>query len=150
MILIVAWCAAAAVAVAIGVLTVSLLASSMKDRGPIGTAVGETVGVGATTPSPGTSSPTTPSPGTSSSPATAGQVFSGEYGEFEVACDGVWASTVAVRPASGWREVSRETGPDDDVDAVFSDGVQEVEVTVFCNRGVPTLDEVEFDTLGSD
>lgn len=132
------WLIAVALAVAVGVLTVTLLAASMKDRGPIGTvSEGDPAGV--------PPSRLSPAPRT-----TVTEIFQEEFGEFEVACEGVSASTVAVRPAPGWHEVSHETGPDDDVDAVFADGARKAEITVFCNRGRPTLDEVEVDTLGSD
>lgn len=51
---------------------------------------------------------------------------------------------------AGWRVVSWEKGPDDDVDAVFSDGRNSVDLEVFCNRGRPTLAELERNTLGED
>ncbi len=59
---------------------------------------------------------------------------------------------VGVRPdkAAGWRIVSWEKCPDDDVDAVFSDGRNSVDLEVFCNRGRPTLAEPERNTLGDD
>ena len=52
--------------------------------------------------------------------------------------------------AAGWRIVSWEKGPDDDVDAVFSDGRNSVDLEVFCNRGRPTVAELERNTLGDD
>ena len=50
--------------------------------------------------------------------------IAGEWGAFDVECRDTWAYGVGVRPdeATGWRIVSWEKGPDDDVDAVFSDG----------------------------
>ena len=147
-----AWLAAVVAAVAVGVLTVTLLASSMKDRGPIGEAVAtETSGAPAQPATPAeTAEPAEPAVSAGAGGTGVRDTFRGEFGEYDVACEGVRASTVAVRPAAGWREVSHEAGPDDDVDAVFTDGVREVEVTVFCNRGKPTLDEIEFDTLGAE
>ena len=58
-----------------------------------------------------------------------------------------WSRT---NPEGGWRIVSWEKGPDDDVDAVFSDGQNSVDLEVFCNRGRPTLAELERNTLGDD
>ena len=71
---------------------------------------------------------------------------------------GLWAAATAVavlvgvRPdkAAGWRIVSWEKGPDDDVDAVFSDGRNSVDLEVFCNRGRPTLAERVALELGDD
>ncbi len=57
----------------------------------------------------------------------------------------------APRPeAAGWRVVSWEKGPDDDVDAVFSDGRNSVDLEVFCNRGRPTVADLERNTLGDE
>ncbi len=39
--------------------------------------------------------------------------------------------------------MSFEPGPDDDVDAVFSQGRRSIELEVFCNQGRPTLAEQE-------
>ena len=54
------------------------------------------------------------------------------------------------RPDDGWRMVSYEGGPDDDVDAVFSNGRRSVDLEVFCNRGEPTVAEIEDNTLPDD
>ena len=63
----------------------------------------------------------------------------------------IWmAGTGSVALLTGWRIVSWEKGPDDDVDAVFSDGRNSVDLEVFCNRGRPTLAELERNTLGED
>ncbi len=45
--------------------------------------------------------------------------------------------------------MSYETGPDDDVDAIFTSGARSIEVEVFCNAGVPTVAEIERKTLPS-
>ena len=50
-------------------------------------------------------------------------------------------------PAPGWRIVSYETGPDDDVDAVFAKAAESIEIEVFCNRGIPTVADLERKTL---
>ena len=46
--------------------------------------------------------------------------------------------------------VSFEGGPDDDVDAVFSNGRRSFDLEVFCNRGEPTVAEIEENTLPDD
>ena len=60
------------------------------------------------------------------------------------------ALVVPDAPAAGWRVISFERGPDDDVDAVFASGRRSVELEVFCNRGEPTLAELETKTLQRD
>ena len=56
-----------------------------------------------------------------------------------MACRGAFALGLDVRPdeAAGWRTVSYETGPDDDVDAVFAQRDRSIEIEVFCNLGTP-------------
>ena len=46
--------------------------------------------------------------------------------------------------------MSFEPGPDDDVDAVFANAGRSVELEVFCNRGTPTLAEIERHDLPDD
>ena len=46
--------------------------------------------------------------------------------------------------------VSFEPGPDDDVDAVFAQARRSVEIEVFCNRGVPTVAEIERNELADN
>lgn len=135
-----AWAAATAVAVLVGVLAVSTVGATIRDRGPVGDEVlrdGAALG-----------STALPSP---EGPAVRDEV-TGEWGGFVVECRDTWAYGVAARPdeAAGWRVVSWEKGPDDDVDAVFSDGRNSVDLEVFCNRGRPTVAEMERNTLGDD
>ena len=133
------WAATTAVAVLVGVFAVSTVGATIRDRGPVGDEVmRDTV----------TDSPSVPSP---TGPPVADEI-SGEWGAFDVECRDTWAYGVGVRPArdAGWRIVSWEKGPDDDVDAVFSDGQNSVDLEVFCNRGRPTLAELERNTLGDD
>jgi hypothetical protein len=127
------------VAVLVGVLAVSVVGATIRDRGP----VGEDVMTDTSAPQSSVPSP--------EGPEVRDEV-SGEWGAFEVACRDTWAYGVAARPdtAAGWRVVSWEKGPDDDVDAVFSDGRNSVDLEVFCNRGRPTLAELERNTLGDD
>jgi hypothetical protein len=74
----------------------------------------------------------------------------GEFGTFRVGCRGVVAYGLDYAPARGWRVVSFEKGPDDDVDAVFSSRGRSVDVEVFCNQGEPTVAEIERNTLPED
>ena len=139
-VLVALWAATTVVAVVVGVFAVSIVGATIRDRGPIGDEVVSEGSAGTATTPP---SPDGPSVGDS---------IAGEWGEFEVECRDTWAYGVGVRPdrAAGWRVVSWEKGPDDDVDAVFSDGRNSVDLEVFCNRGRPTLAELERNTLGDD
>lgn len=131
----VAWLAATALAVVVGVVAVSTVGASLQGRGPLGTAV--PAGVDAAPPQVDPDAP------------VVRKAVRGEYGAFVVECRGVAAYGVAARPdrPAGWRVVSYEQGPDDDVDAVFSDGRRSFDLEVFCNRGTPTVAEVEENTL---
>ena len=46
--------------------------------------------------------------------------------------------------------VSYEQGPDDDVDAVFSNGRRSIDLEVYCSRGRPTVAEIENNRLPAD
>lgn len=139
MLLVGLWVVVTAVAVLAGVFAISTVGATIRDRGPVGDEVVRDVSVQATE---------LPAP---DGPAVRDEV-SGEWGAFVVECRDTWAYGVAARPdrAAGWRVVSWEKGPDDDVDAVFSDGRSSVDLEVFCNRGRPTLAELERNTLGDD
>lgn len=141
MLLVGLWVATTVAAVLVGVLAVSTVGATISDRGPVGDEV-------ATEPVVEQSPTATPSP----EGPSVGDAISGEWGSFDVECRDTWAYGVGVRPdrAAGWRVVSWEKGPDDDVDAVFSDGRNSVDLEVFCNRGRPTLAELERNTLGDD
>lgn len=133
------WLAAAAAAVVVGVLAVSSLGASIRDRGPVVTEAIRTAQLeqeGQLRPDP-------------EAEPTRDEV-SGDYGTFVVECRGVVAIGVSVRPSPGWRVVSYEKGPDDDVDAVFSRRAESIELEVFCNRGRPTVAEIERKTLPDD
>lgn len=138
MLLICLWAATTAVAVAVGVFAVSTVGATIRDRGPVGDEVMRDNSAPVSVPDP-------------DAPAVADEI-SGEWGAFDVECRDTWAYGVDVRPdkEAGWRIVSWEKGPDDDVDAVFSDGRNSVDLEVFCNRGRPTLAELERNTLGED
>ena len=133
------WAATTAVAVLVGVFAVSTVGATIRDRGPIGDDVmRDTVADSTSVPAP-------------RGPRVRDEI-AGEWGAFDVECRDTWAYGVGVRPdrEAGWRIVSWEKGPDDDVDAVFSDGQNSVDLEVFCNRGRPTLAELERNTLGDD
>lgn len=133
------WLATTSVAVLVGVFAVSTVGATIRDRGPVGDEVASDISADPTT---------VPSP---TGPAVRDEV-SGEWGTFVVECRDTWAYGVGVRPDrdAGWRIVSWEKGPDDDVDAVFSDGRNSVDLEVFCNRGRPEVAELERNTLGED
>ncbi len=138
-----AWVAAVAVLVTIGVVTVSNVGASIRGRGPLGNEVIRNAELveGSVRPS---DVPT--------GMARVEKEIVKEFGTFLVACEGVYAFGVEVHPdaAAGWRVVSFEPGPDDDVDAVFSNGARSIEIEVFCNRGQPTVSDLEFNELPDD
>ncbi len=70
-----------------------------------------------------------------------------EFGTFEVECRGVVVYGLSTDTAPGWRTVSYEPGPDDDVDAVFARAGDSIEVDVFCDQGRPTISDLERKTL---
>ncbi|SDR84285.1 hypothetical protein SAMN04488570_0537 [Nocardioides scoriae] len=132
-----AWVLAAVLAVVVGLLAVSTVGASIRGRGPLGS---EVVPEGVE----GSVAPTQlADPGPS-------RALRGEWGRFVVRCRGSYAVGVEATPAQGWRTVSYERGPDDDVDAVFSNGRSSVDLEVFCNRGRPTIAELERNTLPDD
>lgn len=133
------WLLAVAVAVAVGVAAVTTVGASIRGRGPLGTSAGNE-SIRTDQLNEQTSVPDPDSP-------LRRDAISGEWGSFEVGCRGVYAIGFEARPAPGWRVVSYETGPDDDVDAVFSKAARSVDLEVFCNRGQPTVAEIERNTL---
>lgn len=142
MLLVGLWAGTTVLAVLVGVFAVSTVGATIRDRGPVGDEVARDTSIDPSGPA------SVPSP----EGPTVGDAISGEWGSFDVECRDTWAYGVGVRPdkAAGWRVVSWEKGPDDDVDAVFSDGRNSVDLEVFCNRGRPTLAELERNTLGED
>lgn len=126
-----AWVVAAAVAVTVGVLAVTSAGAGVRDRGPLGTGI------------PASELDVTPTPDPGAERVRAD--IEDEFGVLVVECRGTVAYGVEARPdtAAGWRVVSYERGPDDDVDAVFAQGPRTIEVEVFCNRGRPTVSDRE-------
>ena len=134
-----AWRVAAVLAVAIGIAAVTTVGASIRGRGPLGTEVNlSDVREGKATPDP-------------DAPVHRDTV-SGEWGRFVVECRGAIAYGVRIKAAEadGWRVVSYELGPDDDVDAVFSNRRHSVDLEVFCAQGRPTIGDLENNTLPDD
>lgn len=130
------WIAVAAVAVTVGVVAVTRVGATLSDRGPLGNeAARSDLREGRATPDPDL--------------PLVERTFAEEFGEVDVACQGAFAIGRDVRPdeSGGWRTISFETGPDDDIDAVFAKRDRSIEIEVFCNLGEPTLGEVERNTL---
>lgn len=131
------WIAAAIAAVAVGVVAVSSVGASVRDRGPLGNAVPSADATeGAGPPSPYGASVT--------------RTIHDDFGTFEVECRGVVAYGLATTTVDGWRTVSFERGPDDDVDAVFLRADRSIELEVYCNQGQPTIGDREVKTLIGD
>lgn len=132
------WLAAAGAAVAVGVLSVLSVGDTLRKRGPIGSDVRQFAerAEGGYEPDP-------------SAERTA-RVVTGPYGEFAVACRGAIAYGEDTRVRDGWRVVSYEQGPDDDVDAVFARQDTSIEIEVYCNQGRPTVGDREVKTLPDD
>jgi hypothetical protein len=133
----VAWVVAAALAVTVGVLAVSSVGASMRGRGPLGNDVVRTADPeGSSRPEPGAT--------------RVRDEIEDVFGTFVVECRGVVAYGVSTQTRDGWRTVSYEPGPDDDVDAVFARRGRSVELEVYCNQGRPTIGDRESKTLPDD
>lgn len=136
----VAWVVAAVLAVTVGVTAVNGLGDQIRDRGPLGD--NELVRNAQLQTGTPTLDPAEP---------LVEETFRDDFGEFVVACRGKWALGLEARPdrEAGWRTISFEEGPDDDVDAVFSDGRRSQELEVYCNLGRPVA-EIEDNVLPDD
>ena len=133
-----AWVAAAAVAVTVGLVAVTGVGASVRDRGPL---TGNAQDVReALDDAEGVASPDPRA-------ARVSDTFEGEYGAVDITCQGAVALGDDATPAAGWTVVSFEEGPDDDIDAVFSSGSRSIELEVYCNAGKPRLADVEDKTL---
>lgn len=137
--LVLGWIAVAALAITIGVVAVTTVGASLRGRGPLGNEVVRSE----LQEAPAQVDDTEP---------RIRRTIREEFGELDVACQGVYAVGIEARPdrEAGWRTVSYETGPDDDVDAVFANQGRSIEVEVYCNRGEPTIAEIERNTLPDD
>lgn len=136
------WFVAAVLAVVIGLVAVSSVGASIRGRGLLGDneAIRQAELNRDTAVSPQPEDEVTR------------QEITDEFGGFVVECRGVAAYGLEAKPdtAAGWRVVSFERGPDDDVDAVFANRGRSIDVEVFCNRGVPTVAEIERHELPQD
>ncbi|HCB04923.1 MAG TPA: hypothetical protein PLZ93_24530 [Nocardioides sp.] len=135
------WLLAAAASVAVGVVVVTQLGASNRDRGPIGD--NELIRQAELTEGSATPDPDA---------QVVRRSIDEEFGSFVVECRGVYAYGIEALPdeAAGWRTVSFERGPDDDVDAVFAQSRRSIDIEVFCNRGEPTVAELERNELPED
>lgn len=132
-----AWLVAAVVAVTVGVLAVTSVGASVRDRGPLGNETQrDELQEGSATPRPD---------------ATRVQrTIEDDFGSFEVECRGAVAYGLDTTTNPGWRTVSFEPGPDDDVDAVFARQGDSIEIEVYCDQGRPTVSDLERKTLPDD
>lgn len=129
-----AWLIAATLAVTLGLVAVTSVGASIRGRGPLGNEAIRTAELN----DDGVPDPDAP---------VERRDIEQEFGTFVVECQGTVASGIDIDTAADWRVISFESGPDDDVDAIFVSGERSIEVEVFCNRGVPTVAEVERKTL---
>lgn len=127
------WLVAVVLATGLGLLAVNSVGDAASGRGPLGP---DPLVIGS--PSRPTA-PATPRPGGSE----VTREFRYEFGTFSVACNGPFVRVISTDPATGWKTVRFEPGPDDDVDIVFSNAEFIVETEVFCNRGMPDLSELD-------
>ena len=134
-VLAVGWLLAAALAVTVGVVAVTTVGASMRGRGPLGNEVVRDAGTRAAD--------------VDESLPLVERTFREEFGELDVACQGLYAIGLDARPdtAAGWRVVSYESEPDDDIDAVFANRARSIEIEVYCNGGEPTISDLERNTL---
>lgn len=160
------WLVAVVAAVTVGVVTVSAVGASLTGRGPLGDEViRHSPDAAATAPAeetvPTETASTEAVPTQDAAPTEAAsppgerlstRVFTEEFGALEVGCRGPYAVGVAITPdeAAGWRVVSYDAGPDEDVEAVLVRGGRSAEIEVFCNRGVPTIADLEYDDEAED
>lgn len=128
----VTWLAALVVATGAGVVAISQVGDGVRDSGPLGT---EVMRVEAPTPAP----TLRPRPGI----AEVRQDLTGDFGAFTVLCQGPVASGIGASPNPGWSVIRFEPGPDDDVEVVFANAEEFVELEAFCNRGIPEVAELD-------
>jgi len=139
------WLVAAALAVTIGVVAVTTVGASLRGRGPLGgeVAVDRAGQDGAGQQQGSQTVEVDPDA------QLIERTIRDEFGEFDVACQGLYAIGLDARPdeAAGWRVVSYEDELDDDIDAVFANKGRSIEIEVYCNRGEPTIGDLERNTL---
>lgn len=116
------WVTAAAAATGVGFGAIHLVGDVISHERPLGPAFGGTTAPGA-------------GPGPTTAPVR--RTLPGPAGTLVVECTGRVAVLHAVTPAPGWRLVSSETGPDEDIDVLLTRQKERVAVEVYCNDGVP-------------
>lgn len=123
------WAVAVVLATAVGLAAVSTVGDALRGRGPLG----------------GEVRPSERRPLLDTDAVVVSRDISGDFGTFVVSCQGVYAIGQQARAdtTDGWRVVRFETGPDNDLDAVFSSRHTQVDLEVFCNDGEPTVGEIE-------
>lgn len=114
------WVTAAAAATGVGFGAIHLVGDVISHERPLGPAFG-----GTTAPTAG---PTT---------APVRRTLPGPAATLVVECTGRVAVLQTVTPAPGWRLVSSEPGPDEDIDVLLTRQQERVAVEVYCNEGVP-------------
>lgn len=138
------WLAAVVLATGLGLTAVTAVGGAVRDRGPLGRAV-----TGDDRPSESASGET---PVPDARDRVVRRSFTGDYGTFDVACQGPYASgkNATAPSAGGWHVVRYEPGPDDDVEVVFESKTEVVVIEVFCNRGRPEIAELDRSRVGND
>ena len=133
---VVTWALAVAVATAVGLAAVGMVGDAVRGRGPLG---------GEVQPADAAPQGSEQDPRPDPDAELISREISGDFGTFMVSCQGLHAIVHEVRAdaAAGWRVVRFEPGPDDEVDAVFSNRRSLVDIEVFCNGGQPTVAETE-------
>lgn len=136
------WTVAVVGAVAVGLAAINIVGDSVRGRGPLGSEF-DAADAGerwAQRPRPDPEA------------EVRSRDITGDFGTFVVACQGAYAIGVDARATGtgSWDVVRFEPGPDDDVDAVFSDRTHLVSIEVYCNGGRPTVAEIERSQLGGD
>jgi hypothetical protein len=138
------WLVAVVLATWFGLIAVNAVGSAARDRGPLG----EAVSLAGSESDPASSGPV----GIHIDDPVVRRTLSGEYGTFDVGCQGPYATgeNAVAATDDGWRLVRFEPGPDDDVEAIFTNDVEFVELEVFCDGGVPTVAELDRSVITDD
>jgi hypothetical protein len=138
------WLLAVALATWFGLIAVNAVGSAARDRGPLGEAVSLAGSEGDDPPTGGAAMHL--------DDPIIKRTLAGEYGTFDVGCQGPYAIGEGAMAAGtgGWRLVRFEPGPDDDVEAIFTNDAEFVELEVFCDGGIPTIAELDRSVMTDD
>lgn len=135
------WLAAVIVATTVGLIVVRTVGDTVAGDGPVGEEISSAERTAA--PAAGGSTDGATEGATTGGPEAVTEAIEDDFGSFTVVCRGAYAEGVTATAATGWNVLSYEPGPDDDVDASFSNGRELVELEVFCNGGQPEVAELE-------